>query len=116
MIELIQKINKAKVQAKKVADEMNLALINQSLVECTELLEEMGTYKSALTIELNDIKEQKNKEVSELIKTLNDLKNNYSDVINTKKNALITISSEFSSLKALLALLKISGSNAKNLG
>ena len=114
--EFIEKLNRAKRQAKQVSEEGNIPLISSSMIEINELLEEIGGMKSSLMVELNDIKEEKSKKLAEMTKEINELKATYGDILNKKKNALITISNEFATLKSIMNTLKITGSNAKAVG
>jgi hypothetical protein len=76
----------------------------------------MVSMKNALQIEINEIKEEKRGKLAELLKELETIKGEYAQTLNTKTNALITISAEVASLKSYLSLLKLTGSNAKALG
>lgn len=114
--EFIDKSNKLKDAVKKHSEEGNLALIGQDMIQNTELLEEISSYRASLLIELNDIKEAKREEVDQIAKQLAEVKGRYAQIITEKNNALITITSEFKSLKSLQNLLKLQGSNIKYAG
>ncbi len=114
--EFISNANDTKRRSREAIEEGNQGLIPSLLSEIDEIVENLSYYSGVIQKDLNTAQEQKNIEVAEQQKTLNEVKQKHLSLIKNLKNILIDVNSNLRTFKELKRSMVISGSHLKDMG
>jgi flagellin-specific chaperone FliS len=98
-------------RATKISKEGNVPLMNESMAELDEHINELQYYFNELLQNLNDLRTQKAESLAEKMKEMNTIKTNYGQEITNKQNAVLTIKSTLNGLKQAKRTLVASSRN-----
>lgn len=114
--EFISNANDTKRRSREAIEEGNQGLIPSLLSEIDEIVENLSYYSGVIQKDLNTAQEQKNIEVAEQQKTLNEVKQKHLSLIKNLKNILIDVNSNLRTFKELKRSMVVSGSHLKDMG